>query len=80
MATIAASSNATAPAVSLGARLRTFLWLSSGMFSPAALGLSFVGYYTFGPVESASTYFAAAVISALLFGMACILKLGPESA
>lgn len=61
-------------------RLRQFLWLWSGMFSVAALGLAFTGYFTLGAIESATSNFLAAVASAGLFGLATLLKFGPATA
>lgn len=65
---------------SLPARIREFLWLSSGMFSCAALFLSFMGYFALNASATAAQNFAAAVVSAVGFGVCTILKYGPESA
>lgn len=61
------------------ARIREFLWLSSGMFSAAALSLSFLGYFTLGAPEDALRNFLAAVVSSVLFGLCTLLRLGPDS-
>lgn len=63
----------------LAARVREFLWLSSGMFSAAALALSFLGFFTLGAQEDAARNFFAAVVSSILFGICTVLKLGPDS-
>jgi len=60
-------------------QIREFLWLASGMFSAAALFLSFMGYFSFGAAEDAARNFAAAVISSVLFGICTLLRLGPDS-
>lgn len=78
MATI---TEARTPAVEdLLIRLRRFVWLSSGMFSIAAMSLAFSGYFGLGAVESAGANFLAAVAAAGLFGLASLLKFGPYSA
>ena len=61
-------------------RVRKFVWLSSGMFSLAALSLAFSGYFAFGGMESAGTNFLAAVVAAGLFGLTSLLRFGPYSA
>ncbi len=80
MATFAAAAHREEKAPTLGFRLREFLWLSSGMFSAAALALSAVGYLALGPAEQAARNFTAALAAALLFGLATLLKFGPQSA
>lgn len=65
--------------IPLAARVREFLWLSSGMFSAAALALSFLGFFTLGAEEDAARNFLAAVASSILFGICTVLKLGPDS-
>ncbi len=60
-------------------QIREFLWLASGMFSAAALFLSFVGYFSFGAAEDAARNFLAAVVSSVLFGACTLLRLGPDS-
>lgn len=66
--------------VSFITQFRKFLWLSSGMFSASALSLAFLGYMLAGSAEGASTNFLAAVISACLFAIATLMKLGPDEA
>ncbi len=60
-------------------RIREFLWLASGMFSAAALFLSFVGYFSLGSVDDAARNFVAAVVSSVLFGACTLLRFGPDS-
>lgn len=60
-------------------RLRKFVWLSSGMFSVAALGLAFTGYFTFAAYEAAASNFLAAVAASGVFGVTTLLKFGPDS-
>ncbi len=79
MATIAEANAAEVPELTLVGRFREFLWLASGMFSAAALSLSFLGYFTAGAVQDATQNFVAAVVAAVLFGVCTILKLGPDS-
>lgn len=43
-------------------------------------GLAFVGGYLHASLDSASTNVSAGVVPAVLCGLACVLKLGPESA
>lgn len=61
-------------------RLRKFLWLSSGLFSAAALAVPMIGVLAFGSMEGVGPSFLAALASACLFGLASILHFGPESA
>jgi hypothetical protein len=68
------------PSVSLVTQIRTFLWLASGMFSVSALALAFLDYWIVSAAEQAGTHFLAAVVSAVLFGLATVLKLGPSEA
>jgi len=68
------------PAYDLFARVRKFLWLSSGMFSAASFAIPFVGFMAYGTSQTASTNFLAAVVSACLFGIASLLHFGPEVA
>ncbi len=65
---------------SSNARLRKFLWLSSGLFSAASFTNSAVGYLAFGTADGAATNFLAAVVSACLFGVASLLHFGPDEA
>lgn len=87
MATIAATESAPAEAVivseapvSFISQIRTFLWLSSGMFSMSALALAFLDYWMVASSSQAELHVFAAIASALLFGLATILKLGPSEA
>lgn len=66
--------------LSLAQRLRKFLWLSSGMFSAASFAIAAVGVVAFGHFDDLGTSFPAAVISAALFGIASLLRFGPETA
>ena len=66
--------------VSLVAQVRTFLWLASGMFSTSSLALAFLDYMTVSSESQAAVHFLAAVVSAVLFGVATVLKLGPSEA
>ena len=66
--------------VSLVAQVRTFLWLASGMFSTSSLALAFLDYMMVSSEGQATTHFLAAVVSAALFGVATVLKLGPSEA
>src|SRR5437667_140555 len=61
-------------------RLRKFLWLSSGLFSAAALAVPMVGVLAFGRLEGVGPSFLAALASACLFGLASIFHFGPDSA
>ena len=84
MATIAAAENVTGDTaltvVSLVAQVRTFLWLASGMFSMSALALAFLDFWIVSAADQAGTHFLAAIVSAALFGLATLLKLGPSEA
>lgn len=83
MATFTATESvaeAALPAVSLIAQVRFFLWLASGMFSTSALALAFLDYWVVASAEQAATHFLAAIVSAALFGIATVLKLGPSEA
>ncbi len=79
MATQAATPTVEESSETFSAHFREFLWLASGMFSAAALFLSFLGYFSFGAVEDAARNFTAAVVSSVLFGICTLLKLGPDS-
>lgn len=61
-------------------RLRKFLWLSSGLFSAAALAVPMIGVLAFGSMEGVGPSFLAALASACLFGLASIFHFGPDSA
>ncbi len=62
------------------AQFRKFLWLSSGMFSTSSLAIAFGDFFAAGAYQAANTHFLAAVVSAVLFGIATFLKLGPDEA
>ena len=64
----------------LPVRIRHFVWLSTGMFSAAALAVAFVGYVWSGGFEAASSNFFASILSGALFGLANVLKFGPGEA
>ncbi len=68
------------PAPTLLSQFRTFLWLSSGMFSTASLAIAFLDYFAAEAVGPAAVHFAAAVVAGGLFGLATFLKLGPDEA
>ncbi len=68
------------PYLTFPARVRKFLWLSSGLFSAASLMIPAIGYLAFGSVEGAPTNFLAAVVSACLFGLTSLLHFGPAEA
>lgn len=72
--------DAILPEVSRVAQIRQFLWLSSGMFSMSAFALAFLDYWTLGPQGQAATHFVAAIVAAALFGVATVLKFGPDEA
>ncbi len=74
------TADAVLPAVPLVAQVRTFLWLASGMFSTSALALAFLDFWMMGSAAQAATHFLAAVVAAVLFGFATVLKLGPSEA
>ncbi|HYM39307.1 MAG TPA: hypothetical protein VEY12_04060 [Thermoplasmata archaeon] len=84
MATITSAesvpSEAAIAPVSLISQVRTFLWLASGMFSTSALALAFLDYWVVASSSQATTHFVAAVVSAALFGVATVFKLGPAEA
>lgn len=61
------------------ARIRTFLWLSSGLFSAASLAIPMIGVLAFGSMEGVGPSFLASLASACLFGLVSILHFGPES-
>lgn len=68
------------PPLTLTARFRKFLWLSSGLFSAASFTIPAVGYFAFGTADGAAANFLAGVVSACLFGVASLLHFGPEEA
>ncbi len=66
--------------LTLTARFRKFLWLSSGLFSAASFTIPAIGYLAFGTADGAAMNFLAAVVSACLFGVASLLHFGPDEA
>ena len=64
----------------LPVRIRHFVWLSTGMFSAAALAVAFVGYTWTGAFEAASSHFFASILSGALFGLSNVLRFGPNEA
>ncbi len=68
----------TAP--TLVAQFRKFLWVASGLFSTSSLALAFLDFFAAKAFAQASTHFAAAIAAAALFGIATVLKLGPDEA
>jgi hypothetical protein len=64
----------------LPVRIRHFVWLSTGMFSAAALAVAFIGYAWTGAFEAASSNFFASILSGALFGLSNVLRFGPVEA
>lgn len=62
------------------ARIRKFLWLSSGLFSAASFAIPAIGVLAFGSSDGIGTSFLAAIVSACLFGLTSFLHFGPETA
>lgn len=62
------------------ARIRKFLWLTSGLFSAASMAIPVMGLIAFGRAEGVGTSFLAAVVSACLFGLTSLLHFGPDVA
>lgn len=58
-------------------RVKNFVWISTGMFSVAALALAFLGYFGIGNVEGAATHFVASIVSGGLHGAVSTMKFGP---
>ena len=65
-------------AAELPVRFRHFAWLSTGMFSAAALALAFLGYAWSGNVAGAASNFFASLVSGGLFGLTSVLKFAPS--
>src|SRR5256886_15733656 len=65
-------------AAELPVRFRHFAWLSTGMFSAAALALAFLGYAWSGNVAGAASHFFASIVLGGLFGLTSALKFGPR--
>ncbi|MGI0149539.1 MAG: hypothetical protein ACREDF_08425 [Thermoplasmata archaeon] len=61
-------------------RMRMFIWLSTGMFSAASVGLAAMGYFWTGTFENAASSFVASIVSGTMFGLACRFKFGPNEA
>jgi len=59
-------------------RVRTFLWVSSGLFSAACLAIPAIGAFAFGTSEGLGTSFLAAILSACFFGVGSVLRFGPD--
>ena len=66
--------------LSFFARIRKFLWISSGLFSAASFSIPAIGVVAFGTFDDLGTSFLAAIVSACLFGLASLLHFGPETA
>ena len=66
--------------LSLFARIRKFLWISSGLFSAASFAIPAIGVVAFGSTVGLDTSFVAGIVSACLFGLACLLHFGPDEA
>lgn len=64
----------------LPVRFKHFAWLSTGMFSAAALAVAFIGYTWTGAFEAASSNFFASILSGALFGLSHVLRFGPNEA
>src|SRR5207253_10088610 len=58
-------------------RIRHFVWLSTGMFSAAALTLAFLGYLWTETFANAASNFLASIVSGALFGPCSFLQFGP---
>jgi len=61
-------------------RIRHFVWLSTGMFSAAALALAFLGYLWTETFTNAASNFLASIVSGAMFGLSSVLKFGPNDA
>lgn len=66
--------------LTLLARFRKFLWLSSGLFSAASFAIPAIGMAAFGTSEGLAARFLTAIVSACLFGVASLLHFGPDTA
>src|SRR5256885_16961859 len=64
----------------LPVRIRHFVWLSTGMFSAAALALSFLGYAWTGTFAQAASNFLASIVSGAVFGISSCLQFRPADA
>src|SRR5438552_18770853 len=57
-------------------RIRHFVWLSTGMYSAAALALAFLGYLWTETFANAASNFLASIVSGAMFGLSSFLKFG----
>lgn len=62
----------------LFSRIRTFLWVSSGLFSAACLAIPAIGALAYGTFDGLETSFLAAILSACFFGLGSVLHFGPD--
>jgi hypothetical protein len=66
---------------SLPARIRKFVWLSSGMFGAASLVIPALGIFALGAsTEGLGASFFAGIASACLFVLTSRLRFGPDEA
>ncbi|MCI4371120.1 MAG: hypothetical protein L3J78_00545 [Thermoplasmata archaeon] len=77
MATVTGDWDRTEYKAELPLRLRKFVWVSSGMFSGAALAIAFLGYFWLGPFETATSNFMASIVSGAIFWITTQLNFGP---
>jgi hypothetical protein len=61
------------------ARLRKVVWVWSGAFSMACFAASFLGFAVLRAFDSAGTSFVAGIVTAGVFGVASLLRFGPDS-
>jgi hypothetical protein len=68
--------------LSFPARIRKFLWLSSGLFSAACFAMPALGIFSLGAVETEGigASFLVGIPIACLFGLTSLLRFGPEPA
>jgi hypothetical protein len=67
--------------VSFPARIRKFVWLSSGMFSAASLVMPALGIFALGAsTEGLGANFFAGIASACVFALTSRLRFGPDEA
>jgi hypothetical protein len=66
--------------LSFPARVRKFLWLSNGLFGAASFAMPALGILALGSVQTRGlgANFLAGIVSACLFGLASLLRFGPE--
>src|SRR5438046_10554237 len=65
-------------AAELPVRFRHFAWLSTGMFSAAALALAFLGYAWSGNGAGAAANFFASLLSGGLSALTAVLTFAPS--